>query len=285
MKNLENNLENDLKKDLNKNIDEKPILVSFLVSGDPNIEATLKFMNALDEYCGVIELGIPFSDPVADGSTIQEANVRSLSNGYKIHQSFDVLREFRKFSDTPVVLMTYYNPVYKRGIENFIVQAKDAGANGLIIVDLPLDEAEQYRTICKKHDMGTIFLVAPNTSDERLIYSDEASTMFLYLISTFGITGTRDSFEKMTFDFIARAKNLCGKNSKLYVGFGISNGEHAEKIIENGADGIIVGSAFVNIIKEYGDSETTPYKLKELARELSDGITRGYDKYNEKNNY
>ncbi|MCS3922894.1 tryptophan synthase alpha chain [Methanococcus voltae PS] len=281
LENLEKDLKNDLKKDLKK---EKPILVSFLVSGDPNIEATLKFMNALDEYCGVIELGIPFSDPIADGSTIQEANVRSLSNGYKIHQSFDVLREFRKFSDTPVVLMTYYNPIYKRGIENFVIQAKEAGANGLIIVDLPLDEAEQYRAICKKHDMGTVFLVAPNTPDERLMYSDEASTLFLYVISTFGITGARGSFEKMTFEFIARAKNLCDKN-KLYVGFGISNGEHAEKIIENGADGVIVGSAFVDIIKEYGDSNETIYKLKELARELSEGIHKGYVKYNEKNKY
>ncbi|MCS3901877.1 tryptophan synthase subunit alpha [Methanococcus voltae] len=265
-------------KNLN-NLNEKPILVSFLVSGDPNIEATLKYMKALDEYCGVIELGIPFSDPVADGSTIQEANVRSLSNGFKINQSFDLLKEFRKDSDTPVVLMTYYNLVYNRGIEDFVIDAKKAGANGLIIVDLPLDEAEEYQKICKKHEFGTIFLVAPNTPDERIIYSDESSTMFLYLISTFGITGTRDSFEKMTFDFIKRAKSLCSDNSKLYVGFGISNEKHAENLISQGADGIIVGSAFVNIIKEYGDSEDTIIKLKELAKELHGGIEKGYAKY------
>ncbi|MBM7409035.1 tryptophan synthase subunit alpha [Methanococcus maripaludis] len=256
----------------------KPVLVSFLVSGDPNPDATLKFMKTLDKYSGVIELGIPFSDPVADGPTIQAADVRALSNGFKIAKSFEVLKEFRKESDTPVILMTYYNPVFKRGIENFIISAKEAGANGLIIVDLPLQEATEYREICKKHELGTVFLAAPNTPEERLKISDEASTEFLYLISTFGITGARDTFEQMTFDFIKRARTTC--KGKICVGFGISKGSHAESLIEQGADGVIVGSAFVDIIKNYGDSEEALVKLEELAKELSEGIEKGYEKRN-----
>jgi tryptophan synthase alpha chain len=256
----------------------KPVLVSFLVSGDPKADATLKFMKALDKYSGVIELGIPFSDPVADGATIQAADVRALSNGFKIAKSFEILKEFRKESNTPVILMTYYNPVYNRGIENFVTQAKEAGANGLIIVDLPLQEATEYRKICKKHEMGTVFLSAPNTPEERLKMSDEASTEFLYLISTFGITGARESFEQMTFDFIKRARKTC--KGKICVGFGISKGTHAESLIEQGADGVIVGSAFVDIIKTYGDSNEAITKLEELAKELHNGIEKGFEKRN-----
>ena len=248
-------------------------LVSFIVAGDPNPEATLKFMNALSKYSDIIELGIPFSDPMADGETIQKADVRALNNGMKVSKVFDIIKEFRKTSDTPVVVMTYYNPVFTKGVENFVKTLKEVGGNGLIVVDLPVEDAEEYLDVCKKYDIGTVFLAAPNTSEDRLKKIDEASSMFVYLVSVYGTTGARDDVSNLALDFLNRTKNLCKK--PVYVGFGISKKEHAKEFIKNGADGVVVGSAYVKIIEEYGDSEETVKKLEEKAKELKEGVIEG----------
>ncbi len=242
----------------------KPALITFITAGDPNIKATLDFMLALDKYADVIELGIPFSDPMADGRTIQKANVRALKAGTKVKDVFEIVKEFREHSDTPVVLMTYYNPVYRRGVERFIKEAKDAGANGLIIVDLPVEEASEYLNICEMYKMGTIFLAAPNTSDERLRLIDEASSAFVYLISLYGTTGARERVSELAFKLIKRAKRICRK--PLAVGFGVSKAEHVSELLKAGADGVVVGSALVEIIEKYGEeaSEELKKKVKEL---------------------
>ena len=242
----------------------KPALITFITAGDPNIKATLDFMLTLDKYADVIELGIPFSDPMADGRTIQKANVRALKAGTKVKDVFEVVKEFRKHSDTPVVLMTYYNPVYKRGVERFVKEAKDAGADGLIIVDLPVEEASEYLNICERYKMGTIFLAAPNTSEERLRIIDEASSAFVYLVSLYGTTSARDKVSEFAFNLIKRAKKICRK--PLAVGFGVSRAEHVSELLKAGADGVVVGSALVEIIEKYGEdaSEELRKKVKEL---------------------
>lgn len=244
----------------------KPALITFITAGDPNIKATLDFMLALDKYADVIELGIPFSDPMADGRTIQKANVRALKAGTKVKDVFEIVKEFREHSDTPVVLMTYYNPVYRMGVDRFVKEAKDAGANGLIVVDLPVEEASEYLNICERYKIGTIFLAAPNTSDERLRLIDEASSAFVYLISLYGTTGARERVSELAFKLIKRAKRICRK--PLAVGFGVSKAEHVSELLKAGADGVVVGSALVEIIEKYGEEASE--KLKKKVKELKE---------------
>lgn len=242
----------------------RPALITFITAGDPNIKATLDFMLALDKYADVIELGIPFSDPMADGRTIQRANVRALKAGTKVKDVFEVVKRFREYSDTPVVLMTYYNPVYRRGVDKFVREAKDAGADGLIIVDLPVEEASDYLNICEKYEIGTVFLAAPNTPEERLRIIDEASSAFVYLISLYGTTGARERVSELAFKLIKRAKRICRK--PLAVGFGVSKAEHVSELLKAGADGVVVGSALVEIIEKYGEEASE--KLKKKVKEL-----------------
>lgn len=242
----------------------RPALITFITAGDPNIAATLDFMLSLAKYADVIELGIPFSDPMADGRTIQMANVRALKAGTKVRDVLEVVKKFKDQSNIPVVLMTYYNPVYRRGVENFVRDAKEVGVDGLIVVDLPVEEAAEYLSICKKYRMGTIFLAAPNTSEERLRLIDEASSAFVYLVSLYGTTGARERVSELAFDLIRRAKEVCSK--PLAVGFGVSKSEHVSELINAGADGVVVGSALVKIIEKYGEDATEELekKVKEL---------------------
>ncbi len=246
---------------------ETPWLVTFITAGDPKPELTLDFMLALEKYSDVIELGIPFSDPMADGPTIQKADYRALKAGTKVSDVFSTVRQFREHSDKPVVLMTYYNPVYVRGVDNFVKAAKDAGVSGMIVVDLPIEESDDYIAACEKYDVDTVFLAAPNTPDDRLRVIDEASSAFVYLISLYGTTGAREKIPDLAFQLLRRAKRVCTK--PVCVGFGISRREHVEELVKAGADGVVVGSAIVKIIEEYGGDAVD--KLEEKTRELKGG--------------
>jgi len=257
-------------KAIKKVFEEGKALITFITAGDPNPEATLKFLLALEENSDIIELGIPFSDPMADGRTIQKANYRALNKGMKVVDVFKIVKNFRDFSDKPIILMTYYNPVYVKGEDNFVRMAKEAGVNGLIVVDLPIEESRNYIEACRKYDMGTVFLSAPNTPDARLKTIDELSSAFVYLVSLYGTTGAREDIPPTAFEFLQRARNVCKK--PLCVGFGISRKEHVRRLAEGGADGVVVGSALVKIIEEYGNSEKTVEKLKEKTRELKSGL-------------
>jgi len=257
-------------KKFNKIFEEKKALITFITAGDPNRGATVNFLRALDENSDIIELGIPFSDPMADGKTIQKASYRALDSGFKVPAVFDIVREFRDESDTPIVLMTYYNPVYVKGEEDFIKKARDSGVDGLIIVDLPIEEAGNYTNICNNYDMGTIFLSAANTPEDRLKRIDKLSSAFIYLVSLYGTTGARQEIPQIAFDFLKRAKKTC--EMPLCVGFGISQKEHVEKLTRSGANGVVVGSALVKIIEKYGNSEETLEKLKNKTKELSSGL-------------
>ncbi|MFO7968006.1 MAG: tryptophan synthase subunit alpha [Archaeoglobaceae archaeon] len=245
-------------------------LVTFITAGDPHPKATVKFLHALEENADILELGIPFSDPMADGPTIQKANYRALNNGMRLNKVFEVVEQFKDNSDTPVVLMTYYNPIYVSGEENFVRTASKAGVDGLIVVDLPIEESRGYIQVCRDHNMDTVFLAAPNTPQQRLMSVNDASSGFVYLVSLYGTTGVREDVPQESIDFLQRAREICSK--PLCVGFGISRKEQVEKLVKNGADGVVVGSSLVNIIEKYGDSEDTIKKLEEKTAELRKGL-------------
>ncbi|RUM34453.1 MAG: tryptophan synthase subunit alpha [Archaeoglobus sp.] len=248
---------------------ETPWLVTFLTAGDPNPKLTLEYMLILEKYSDIIELGVPFSDPMADGPTIQKANVRSLKAGTKIRDVFNIVKEFREHSKKPVILMTYYNPVYARGIENFVREASECGITGMIVVDLPLEESEEYLKACEKAGMDTVFLAAPNTPDDRLRMIDEASSAFVYLVSLFGTTGARDNIPDTAFKLIGKAKKVCRK--PVCVGFGVSKKEHVKSLVDAGADGVVVGSAIVKLIEEFGND--AHQRIDSFVSELRKGLS------------
>ncbi len=244
-------------------------LITFITAGDPSPSLTLDYMLALEKNSDIIELGLPFSDPMADGPTIQKANVRALKAGTKVKDVFSIVKSFREYSEKPVVLMTYYNPVYVRGVENFVKEAKESGINGMIVVDLPVEESSDYLRACEKHGMDTIFLAAPNTPDDRLRVIDEVSSAFVYLVSLYGTTGARDRIPETAFQLIRRAKKIC--RNPVCVGFGVSKEEHVAELIKAGADGVVVGSAIVKIVEEYGRDASD--KLEEFTAKLRKGLS------------
>jgi len=224
-------------------------LIPFITAGDPDKKSTLKFLRSLDKYADTIELGIPFTDPMADGPIIQDAVKRALESDTSIDDVLDIVKAFRKTSNTPIILMTYYNPVYVYGVEKFVDSAVRAGVHATIVVDLPVEESDEYLTVCAEHGLGNIFLAAPNTGEERLKKIDEVSS-FVYLVSNFDITGSKKGVSELTCSAIERTKKNCVK--PVAVGFGISEPSHVEEIMSAGADGVVIGSALVKCIEEHG---------------------------------
>lgn len=235
-------------------------LIPYLTAGDPDKQSTLNFLLALDEYAGAIELGIPFSDPIADGKTIQESHYRALKNGFKLREAFWIVKEFRRHSSTPIVLMTYYNPIYRAGVRNFLAEAKASGVDGILVVDLPVFHAKEFTEIAREEGIKTVFLAAPNTPDERLKVIDDMTTGFVYLVSLYGTTGAREEIPKTAYDLLRRAKRIC--RNKVAVGFGVSKREHVVSLLKEGANGVVVGSALVKIIGEKGREPTEFLKKK-----------------------
>jgi len=243
-------------------------LITFITAGDPDPKSTIEFLKAMDKHADIIEIGIPTTDPMADGPTIQKANYRALRNDLKLDDIFWIVDEFRKTSDTPIVLMSYYNPIYRKGVDEFMRNATEAGVNGTIIVDLPIDESKEYVIACSKYDVDPVFLASPNTRNERLKKIDTVSS-FVYLTSSFSTTGKRDSISSLTYAALDNAKKVC--NKPVAIGFGISTSDHVRDLLKAGADGIVVGSAIVKLIEEYGSEavEKIEKKVGELKRPFS----------------
>jgi tryptophan synthase alpha chain len=238
-------------------------LVGYIMAGDPNPEATPEIADALIRGgIDILELGLPFSDPIADGPTIQAASIRALAEKTTPIQVLKIAKQIKRQHDIPIVIMTYFNPVFKIGIEKFCESAKDCEVEGLIIPDLPVEEAKEYKRIAKNQGLDTIFLAAPSTSNQRLKKIIIASTGFLYLVSHFGVTGTKTNVEDSTVSLIKRVSTFTTGKIPLAVGFGISESKHIKKIVQAGADGVIVGSAFINIIQKHTKNMTT--MLEEL---------------------
>ena len=223
-------------------------LVAFLSAGDPSLAATESFVLALDAAgADVVELGVPFSDPVADGPAIQRSSERALCAGASLSGVLDLVASIRRKSDVPLVLFSYYNPVLQMGIERFARRAADAGADGVLITDLTPEEAGDYRRIVHAHGLDTIFLAAPTSTDERLRQIAEASTGFLYVISRTGVTGARESLPEDLPALIRRVRRVT--RLPIAVGFGISLPGQVS-VLGGLADAAVVGSALVQEIEQ-----------------------------------
>ncbi len=248
----------------------KAALIAYVMGGDPNPSYTTKIAAALIKGgADILELGIPFSDPIADGPTIQAASLRSLNAGTTPKMVIEMAREIKKKHDIPVVLMTYYNPVFKMGLEKFFGLAKDCSVDGVIVPDLPVEEAGDYRKAARSFEIDTIFLAAPSTSEERLANIVNCTSGFLYLVSHFGVTGTKSVVQKSTIGLVKRVSSFTKGRVSLAVGFGVSKPEHVQGLVKAGADGVIVGSVFVNIIsKNLATSEMMLAELTEATRQL-----------------
>ena len=231
-------------------------IVAYITAGDPTLDATYKFVLALaNAGADVIELGIPFSDPLADGPTIQRASERAIKAGTTLAQVIDLVREIRKSSEVPMVLFSYYNPVLQLGLEKFASTAATAGADGVLITDLTPEESDDYRQVLAAHHLDTIFLGAPTSTDDRLAKIATASSGFLYLISRTGVTGAKDALPDDLPALLRRARNVT--QLPIAVGFGISLPGHVS-VLGGLADAAVVGSALVSEIERATAANPTP---------------------------
>jgi len=228
-------------------------LICGIVGGYPDIGTSKEIIKTIiDSGADVIEIGIPFSDPMADGPTIQNAVLKALSNGVTPLKCFDIVKEMKKnYKNTPFLSMTYSNIVFSNNLKKFLESAKKNDIDGFIIPDLNVEEAEEYVRLTKQLDLATVFLSAPNTSKKRLIEIASSSSGFVYMVSVFGITGSRQNFEKYTFAAVSKTKEIINKYKvPLAVGFGISNPKDAKNMLKSGADGIIIASSIMKLIME-----------------------------------
>lgn len=226
-------------------------LIGYVTAGDPTPERTPEIADALIRGgVDILELGLPFSDPIADGPTIQNASLRALKAGTTPIRIVEIAKEIKAKHDIPVVIMTYYNPVFKFGVERFLAAAKEAGVDGFIVPDLPVEEADEYRKAAKAAKLDTIFLASPATSKERLTKIVDTSSGFLYLVSRFGVTGAQSAIADTTVELVKKVQPFTAGKVPLAVGFGISKPEHVKSVINAGANAAIVGSAFINIIEK-----------------------------------
>lgn len=223
--------------------------IPFITCGDPDLETTEKLIVALAETgVDLIELGIPFSDPTAEGPVIQEANLRSLSGGTTTDKVFDMVRRVRQTVDIPMVFMTYANVIYSYGADRFLKTAAEIGMNGIIVPDVPFEEKQEFEPLCRKYGLAQISMIAP-TSHDRIRAIAEQAEGFLYCVSSLGVTGTRASITTDIDSMVKLVKEV--KDIPCAVGFGISTPEQAEAMCRQ-ADGAIVGSAIVKMIAAHG---------------------------------
>jgi len=240
-------------KDLFKKKDEH-ILNIYCTAGYPAIDSTLSVMKALqDNGADMIELGMPYSDPLADGPVIQASGAKALANGMTILKLFEQLEDFRKHINIPVILMGYMNPVLQFGFEKFCAEAKSVGVDGLILPDLPMYEFEtEYGAIIKKYGLDFIFLVTPETSEDRIKKLDELSTGFLYAVSSSSTTGKEKNMEDQS-DYFMKLRDMKLKNPVL-VGFGIKDKETFQSACKY-ANGAIIGTAYIRALEKNGEIE------------------------------
>ncbi|MDD1687343.1 tryptophan synthase subunit alpha [Methanoregula sp.] len=227
--------------------------IGFAVAGDPDEATSLRIAKALiDGGTDILELGVPFSDPVADGPMIQRADDRALAAGTTPDTIFRIVKGVRAYSDVPIVFLTYYNIVHKRGIERFYREAREAGVDGILVADMPVEESEEVTEAAARHGIDPIFLITQTTGDDRIGKIVKKSRGYLYLVSVLGVTGVRDQVSTGAIDLLHRVRRHT--DLPLALGFGISTPEHAKTCAAAGADGVIVGSAIVDIVERNLDN-------------------------------
>ena len=241
--------------------------IPFITCGDPDLETTGKLVRAaVENGADLIELGIPFSDPTAEGPVIQGANIRALSKGITTDQIFEFVKELRKNVKIPLVFMTYANVVFSYGAEKFISICKEIGIDGIILPDLPFEEKEEFQPICKQYDVALISLIAP-TSHQRIAMIASAAEGFVYIVSSLGVTGTRSEITTDLSSIIKMVK--AHTDVPCAIGFGISTPEQAKKMAAI-SDGVIVGSAIIKLMEKYGSESAEP--VGEYVKNMKDAI-------------
>ncbi|MEX2193589.1 MAG: tryptophan synthase subunit alpha [Nitrosarchaeum sp.] len=225
-------------------------LIAYIMVGYPNENATISAIRGLIKGgADIIELGFPFSDPLADGPIIQNASTVSLDNGTKLNKFFNIVKKIRKETDIPLILMTYTNILYHKGYSKFIAEAKNAGIDGFILPDMSIEESKEYLTSAK-NTADTIFLVSPNTTKSRIEKITKLSSGFLYLVAVYGTTGVKIGIQNYTLNAIKEVKKITKGKIPVGVGFGVSTPDDVKKYIKAGADAVIVGSAFLKLIEK-----------------------------------
>jgi tryptophan synthase alpha chain len=248
-------------------------IVAYITAGDPSFDATLQFVLALAEAgADIIELGIPFSDPLADGPVIQRASERALKAGATLARVLDLVRRIRESSEIPIVLFGYYNPIFQMGLEKFATAASSAGADGVLVTDLTPEESEEYRRILLAHHLDTIFLGAPTSTDERLEKIAACSSGFLYLISRTGVTGEKDALPEDLPALLRRARRAT--QLPIAVGFGISQPGHVS-VLGGLADAAVIGSALVAEIEKATSIAAASTALADRIRGLKAAARHG----------
>ena len=232
-------------------------LICYVVAGYPDLRTSQQVISAIVKGgADMIEIGIPFSDPIADGRTIQAASNSALEKGMTPDKALKLVRNVRRsHPKLPLLAMTYSNILVHAGIEKFMSQSQDCGLDGFIIPDMPIEESDAYSRSASKHGLATVFLVSPNTPESKLRKVASNASGFLYIVSVYGVTGARKSFEKYTLSTIRAVKRIAGKSLPVAVGFGIGTPANVKIMIDAGADAVIVGSAIIDKISNTAGTE------------------------------
>jgi len=246
---------------------KRSALIPFFVIGDPDFDTSVRIVKtAVGAGADVLELGIPFSDPIADGPTIQKADIRARNSGMSMQKALEFIRKVKDYKDIPIGLLMYYNLIYQYGTEKFFSDCYRAGVNSVLVADLSIDDADEITSPAAKVGLDTVFMVTPNTDIERMKLIASKTTGFIYTVSLLGVTGSREKLSDMVEELVEKLKRIT--SVPICVGFGISKPEHAATVASAGADGVIIGSKIVGLIeKNLGNREKI---LAEISAFLSD---------------
>ena len=253
---------------------KRAALIPFFVIGDPDFDTSLEIVKAaIDGGADILELGIAFSDPIADGPTIQKADIRALNAGITVEKAKDFIAKIKAYKDIPIGLLMYYNLIFQYGTENFFADFAKAGTNSVLVADLSIDDVDEIYAPARKAGLDTVFMVTPNTETERAKKIAEKCTGFIYTVSLLGVTGGRDTLSDMIKPLISRLKSIT--DVPVCVGFGVSTPQHAVELAKAGADGIIIGSRIVKIIEEnLNDKKSIPAKIKVFLEQIKEAIEK-----------
>lgn len=223
-------------------------LIPFFVIGDPDFDTSLSIVKtAIDAGADILELGIPFSDPIADGPTIQKADIRAIRSGMNVQKALEFIQKVKDYKDIPIGLLMYYNLVYQYGTEQFFIDFHKAGVNSVLVADLSIDDADEITGPAALAGLDTVFMATPNTNTERMKLIAAKTTGFIYAVSLLGVTGSREKLSDTVEGLVDKLKKLT--SIPVCVGFGISKPEHAATVARTGADGVIIGSKIVRLIE------------------------------------
>lgn len=253
--------------------EDRAAMIAYYPAGFPTVDEGIAHIEAIfDGGADIVEVGLPYSDPVLDGPVIQTADDIALRGGVRIADVLRTVRAAHEASGRPVLVMTYWNPVDRYGVERFTAELADAGGAGCILPDLPVQESALWRQHAEKHDLATVFVVAPSSKDERLAEITAAGSGFVYAASLMGVTGTRESVGGQARDLVRRTRATT--ELPVCVGLGVSDAAQAAEVAAF-ADGVIVGSAFVKRVLDAGDTAAAGASVRELAADLAEGVRAG----------